>query len=411
MPIITYSKEKRLKAGDELLRINGNKIRDVLDYQFYITEKVVTLSLLRDQEPFEITIKKPQYDDIGIEFESYLMDKLQNCHNNCIFCFIDQNPKGMRKPIYFKDDDHTMSFLSGNYITLTNMTFNDIDRIVKMKIKPVNISVHTTNPTLRCKILNNKNAGNVLEYLQVFYEHDIDFNCQIVCCKGINDGEELKKTLLDLSKFAPVLKNVSVVPAGLTKHRKGLYPLEEFSKEDASEVLDIIENAPFKEVYPSDEFYLKAERDFPAEDFYNEFPQLENGVGMSALFKADVLYALESQTHNFSKRKTSIATGTAAKPLIDELIKAMKVNCNVYAIKNNFYGKSVTVAGLVTGNDIYEQLKNIDLGEELFIPKTMLRYDGDLFLDDMSLDELSKKLNIKVTQVPVSGDEFIRIFE
>ena len=414
-----------IKSGDILVSINGREINDVLDYRFFLAESAVTLSLLREGENLDVTIKKSQYDDIGLDFETPLMDKKHSCENKCIFCFIDQLPRGMRKTLYFKDDDSRLSFLHGNYITLTNLHDKDIDRIIEMHISPVNISVHTTNPELRVKMMHNKRAGEVLSYIKRLSDAGISLCGQIVLCKGINDGEELDRSLRDLSEFFPAMQSVSIVPAGLTKYREKLYPLEEFTKEEAARVIDQIakfgdamkKDHGIRMFYPADEFYLKAERALPDEEFYDGYPQIENGVGMitSTLteFYDELEYIDEYLGEVTLPRTVSVATGEAAYCLIksmalklEERIEGLKVN--VYRIKNDFFGKSITVAGLLTGGDMASQLEGKELGELLLFPENALRADGDLFLDDMSPEELTERLGVLATPGHNDGAQFIR---
>ena len=410
--------------GDSIVAINGNKINDVLDYRFYITEKKLEIELDRDGEGFTVNVRKPQYDDLGLDFETYLMDEKHSCKNKCVFCFIDQNPKGMRPQCYFKDDDSRMSFFYGNYVTLTNMTRNEVDRLVKMRISPINISVHTTNPVLRCKMMNNRFAGQSLEYLKVFRDGEIYMNCQIVLCKGLNDGRELERTLDDLSEYFPWIESIAVVPAGLTKYREGLYPLEAFDADDAKKVIELVDKkrAEFMDKYGmyfvqcSDEWYLKANLPLPDEDYYDGYPQLDNGVGLIRNQEIETKLRIEQLKEDGflleKPRKVSSATGVSAYDFIcsmaDELKKEFDgLQYDVYCIKNDFFGESVTVAGLVTGKDLYEQLKDKELGEELIIPDVMLRYEKDMFLDNMTLDELSNKLNIRITPIKCTGDAFV----
>ena len=411
--------------GDILLTINNNEIKDILDYRFYITEEKLIIGLLRENQNLEVTIKKEQYDDIGLEFETYLMDKKHSCKNKCIFCFIDQNPKGMRKDIYFKDDDSRLSFFFGNYITLTNLKEEDIERIIKMRISPVNISVHTTNPELRVKMMNNKDAGKCLKYLDMLNDGNISMNAQIVLCKGINDGEELKNTLKNLSSYYPNMQSIAVVPSGMTAHREGLYKLEEFSKDDCKKVIEIIDEMRMENyskygeriVQASDEWYLNADKELPTEEYYDAYPQLDNGVGTICSQKNEILdeivYLKEENFKLNKKRSVSVVTGKLAYDFIKESADFLceqfeNLNVNVYLAKNKFFGESITVAGLLTGSDMYEALRDKDLGEVLLIPSVTLRHEGDLFLDDMSKDELSRKLGIDVIPVSNDGGEFVR---
>ena len=410
-------------AGDILVSINGNPITDVLDYRFYITEKKLDITLDRRGETVSVTIKKPQYDDIGLEFATYLMDKKHSCKNKCVFCFIDQNPKGMREDIYFKDDDSRLSFCFGNYITLTNLTDADIDRVIKMRISPINISVHTTNPELRVKMMKNKNAGTSLRFLDRLRDGDIAMNAQIVLCKNLNDGVELERTLNDLSAYYPHIESIAVVPSGLTKHREGLYPLEPFNKEDARKVIEQIDRkrAENEKVYgeriiqAADEWYLKAELPLPDESYYDGYPQLDNGVGCITNQKDEISAEIEALTEDgFSldtPREVSVVTGMAAYDFIRSAVKNLEkhfpgLTVHVYGVVNRFFGESITVSGLLTGGDMYEYLKDKPLGQTVFIPSVTLRHEGDLFLDNMSLDEFTEKLGVPVVPVTNDGAEF-----
>ena len=409
-----------IKPEDILVSINGKEIRDVLDYRFYLAEKKVKIALTRNGQAFETVIIKKEYDDIGLEFETPLMDKKRSCQNKCVFCFIDQLPKGMRETLYFKDDDSRLSFLHGNYVTLTNMQETDIDRIIEMHISPVNVSVHTTNPELRCKMMHNKRAGEVLSYLRKFADAGINICAQIVLCKGINDGSELDRTLHDLMELRPAIQSVAIVPSGLTKFREGLYPLEGFTKEDARSVISQINTygnwclSQFgtRLFFPADEFYIKAELPLPSDEFYEDYSQIENGVGMLTDMQTCIDIELEdtSPYSDFcAPRCVSIVTGYAAYEHILSISKKLEnafsgLKINVYKIKNNFFGDSITVAGLLTSADIYEQLKDKDLGDALLIPSVALRADGEVFLDDVTPDELSEKLSIKI--LPTSSEAY-----
>ncbi len=413
-----------IESGDKLLTINGNEINDVLDYRFYLADTRLHIVIERNGEVNDTVIRKGEHDDIGLDFETPLMDKKHSCRNKCIFCFIDQLPKGMRDTLYFKDDDSRLSFLHGNYVTLTNMSDEDIDRIIKMHISPVNISVHTTNPELRCKMMNNKRAGYVLGYLKKLADAGIKICGQIVLCKGVNDGDELTKSMHDLATLYPATVSVSVVPAGMTKFRDGLYPLEQFTKEDCRRVIAQVEDFANKcleyygsrIVFCSDEFYLKAELPLPSEEFYEDYSQIENGVGMITSLKTEFLTELEyldEYTEDFKPVKKSIATGEAAYPLIKEMADTLMdrvdgLHVDVYRINNDFFGDTITVAGLLTGKDLYEQLEGKDLGEELMIPSVTLRDGEDVFLCGMTLTELSDKLGVKITPQSADGAEFIR---
>ena len=411
-------------AGDILISINNNPINDVLDYRFYLSERVVTLLCSRDGAEYSVTLKKGEYDDIGLEFETPLMDEKHSCKNKCIFCFIDQNPEGMRSPIYFKDDDSRLSFIHGNYITLTNMNDDDVKRIVKMRFSPLNISIHTTNPSLRVKMMKNKRSGEVLRYLDEFKNAGLNMCGQIVLCKGVNDGEELSRTMRDLSEYYPYLSSVSVVPAGLTKYRDGLYPLSDFDEKEAAAVIDAVDEFANKHkeekgsrlFFAADEFYLKAKRPIPADDYYEDYPQLENGVGMlrsfSEEFRIGVGDAMEAVSSLEGNRNVAIATGAASYPMIkdacDRLMKICdKLKIEVYMIKNYFFGESITVSGLLTGKDIFEQLNGRLDCDELLIPCSALRYPEEDFLCGMTLLELKEKLGVNIRACENDGFEFI----
>lgn len=402
-----------IHAGDILLSINENSINDVLDYRFYLTERVVNIGLSRDGEEYSVSIKKGEYEDIGLDFETPLMDKKHSCKNKCIFCFIDQNPEGLRESLYFKDDDSRLSFIHGNYVTLTNMSQQDVDRIIKMRMSPINISVHTTNPELRVKMMKNKHSGEVLKYLNDFSSAGLTMCGQIVLCRGVNDGDELLRSLNDLAALYPAMSSVAVVPAGLTKFREKLYPLTDFTAEEASDVIDMINSVGDKHkeehgtrlFYAADEFYLKAGRKIPDAEYYEDYSQLENGVGMLRSCQDEFDMALEDVVDLLEnkdvKRSVSIVTGVAAYPMIERQIDRLKRVCpnlsvNIYKIINNFFGESITVSGLLTGKDMYDQLKDKPLGEELLIPQNCLRHGEEVFLCGMTVKELSEKLCIPV---------------
>ncbi len=415
------SKRAKITAGGNLLSLNGNEILDVLDYRFYQNEKRLKLKIEYAGKVKTFRIKKEEYEDLGLCFETYLMDSQRSCKNKCIFCFIDQMPKGMRESLYFKDDDSRLSFLFGNYITLTNITQHEVDRILKLHISPINVSVHTTNPKLRCEMMNNRFAGDSLSVLYQLANAGITVNCQLVLCPGYNDGEELVRSLTDLTALGNV-RCIAAVPVGLTGHREGLTHLEPFNKKTASDVLDImdkfgeecLEKYGKRKVFAADEFYLLAEREIPKADFYEDFLQLENGVGMWALLWDEVNKAFADANEDDLKlsRKITSVTGEAAYPLIKNIFdiseeKWHNLKCNVVKIKNEFFGGKITVTGLVTGGDIIKQLSGLDLGEELLIPSAMLRFEGDKFLDDVTLSELEKSLNVKVRVVENDGYELL----
>lgn len=412
-----------VRPGDELVSINGEEIRDVLDYRFYLADKKTDLALLRDGNPYAVTIKKGTYDDIGLDFSTPLMDEKQACRNKCVFCFIDQLPKGMRKSLYFKDDDSRLSFLHGNYITMTNMTDRDIDRIIKMRFSPINVSVHTTNPELRVKMMKNKRAGAVLSYLPRLAGAGIELHCQIVLCRGLNDGAELDRTMRDLAALAPAVDSVSVVPAGLTDHRDGLYPLTPFTPEECAAVIgqvdafasECLEKHGSRLFFCADEFYLSAKLPIPDEPYYEGYPQLENGVGMIRSTLEDFRFELSDAppaAPDAVARTVTIATGVAAEGLMRELArmtmeKYPHVTVRVQTILNDFFGHSVTVSGLLTGQDMLKQLLGTPLGDALLIPSSSLRAGEDVFLDDMTLSELSSALGVPV--IPTDGDNLLSV--
>lgn len=418
----TYAYRVGIQANDELVSINLHEIFDVLDYRFYIQARKLSLLVKRDGDEITFNIRKSdEFSDIGLEFKTYLMDKQHSCKNKCIFCFVDQMPKGMRDTLYFKDDDSRMSFLFGNYITLTGLCEREVQRIIDMHISPVNISVHTMNPTLRVEMMKNPHAGESLDILRRFADAGIEMNTQLVLCPGINDGDELMYSLSELGKLGDCVKSIAAVPVGLTKYRDGLYPLHTYSKEEAESVIDIIDDfnahySYYKDgkiiAYPSDEFYILAERPMPTAEYYGEFSQLDNGVGMCALLEKEFTDALADEDARDINRTVTVATGCAAYPLISRLCKLAEdkfngLNINVIKINNDFFGETVTVAGLITGRDYIAQLKDVSLGDELLIPLVSLRNEGDRFLDDVTVEELSDALNINVCTVRNDGYEFL----
>lgn len=414
--------ELNIAPGDALICINGQKIEDVFDYHYLIHEEEVTVLIRKpDGEEWEFEIEKDYDEDLGIVFESGLMDDYKSCRNKCIFCFIDQMPKGMRDTLYFKDDDSRLSFLQGNYITLTNMKQNDIERIIRYRLEPINISVHTTNPALRCKMLNNRFAGEALAHMQRLKEESIQMNGQIVLCKGINDGAELEQSIRDLTAYIPCMQSLSVVPAGMTKYREGLYPLDPFTKTDAGEVISVIhrwqqycmERYGIHFVHAGDEWYLMAEKEIPKEETYDGYLQLENGVGMMRLLEDEFLEALDkTERKTAGMRKLTIATGTLAAPLLTKLCgrlmqKFPDIFVRVIPIRNDFFGEQITVAGLLTGQDLIAQLKGVDLGEKLLLSSHLLRSGEEVFLDDVTLTELKNALQVQVDIVKSSGQDFV----
>ena len=409
------------EPGDSIVAIDGNDIMDVLDYRFYQNNDTLDITVLtKSGETVTVTVEKEEYEDLGLQFETYLMDKKRSCKNKCIFCFIDQMPKGLRESLYFKDDDSRLSFLFGNYITLTNITEHEIERIIRLHISPINISVHTTNPELRVKMMKNRFAGDALKIMYRLNDAGIKLNGQLVLCPGYNDGEELEKSLKDLCELEN-MQSVSAVPVGITKYREGLEHVDPFDKQSAARVIDTIEKYGEiclkkygqRRVYASDEFYITAGRKIPPVEFYEDFPQIENGVGMWSMMRDSALKRLdEIKEFEIKDRKVSIVTGMASLKLIDELSKKCEEKCHglnvkVFGIKNIFFGERITVAGLITATDIIDQLKGKDLGSELLIPSAMLRSERDLFLDDISISELSKALGVKVSVSECNGIDFV----
>jgi putative radical SAM enzyme (TIGR03279 family) len=416
----SHADKAGIKKGETLLSINSNEIVDVLDYRFYQVNRKLTLEVAdEDKNVRTIEMTKGEYEEIGLEFETYLMDKQHSCRNKCIFCFIDQLPKGMRESLYFKDDDSRLSFLFGNYITLTNITEHEIDRIIKMHISPINVSVHTTNPELRCKMMNNRFAGDTLKYLKRFADAGITLNCQIVSCPGINDGDELVRTLTDLETLG--VNMTAIVPVGLTRYRENLYPLVPYNKETAGQTIDIIEKMGDECVkkhgrrifFPGDEFYLLAEREIPSPEFYEDFSALEDGIGMIAYLTDDVGWKLEELDADESLcHKVTIACGEGVFPYMKRIMsmineKFPNITINTRAIKNNFFGGGVNVSGLVTGGDLIDQLRGDDLGDRLIIPSSMLRFENDLFLDDVSTDDVERELGVTLVPVNNNGNDLV----
>jgi len=416
----SHADKAGIKKGETLLSINSNEIVDVLDYRFYQVNRKLTLEVEDENKNVRtIEMTKGEYEEIGLEFETYLMDKQHSCRNKCIFCFIDQLPKGMRESLYFKDDDSRLSFLFGNYITLTNITEHEIDRIIKMHISPINVSVHTTNPELRCKMMNNRFAGDTLKYLKRFADAGITLNCQIVSCPGINDGDELVRTLTDLENLG--VNMTAIVPVGLTRYRENLYPLVPYNKETAGQTIDIIEKMGDVCVkkhgrrifFPGDEFYLLAEREIPSPEFYEDFSALEDGIGMIAYLTDDVGWKLEELDADESLcHKVTIACGEGVFPYMKRIMsmineKFPNITINTRAIKNNFFGGGVNVSGLVTGGDLIDQLRGDDLGDRLIITSSMLRFENDLFLDDVSTDDVERELGVTLVPVNNNGNDLV----
>ncbi len=413
--------ELEIAAGDRLIAINEREIEDVFDYHFYTNDEELVLLIKKpDGEEWELEIEKEYEEDLGIEFEQGLMDEYRSCRNRCMFCFIDQMPEGMRDTLYFKDDDSRLSFLQGNYVTLTNMSGHDIDRIIRYRLEPINISFHTTNPELRCRMLHNRFAGEALKNVDKLYEGGIQMNGQIVLCKGINDGEELERSIESLTKYIPCLQSVSVVPVGLTRYRDGLYPLEPFQREDARRVLKTIhrwQERLYEEygthfIHAGDEWYILAGEELPEEERYDGYLQLENGVGMLRLLEEEFREAYEGTEGDQRKREVSIATGLLAAPYIQRMaeqlaVKYPKTEIHVYPIRNDFFGELITVSGLITGQDLIRQLRGRELGERLLLPCNMFRSGEEVFLDDVTLSEVEEALQVEAYIVKSSGRDLM----
>lgn len=421
----SIAEELEIEAGDFLVAINDHEIEDIFDYQYLINDEYLEVLIEKpDGEEWLLEIEKDFDEDLGLSFGESLMDKYRRCSNQCVFCFIDQNPPGMRETIYFKDDDTRLSFLQGNYVTLTNMKDPDIERIIEYKLAPINISVHTTNPELRCKMLHNRFAGNIKKYMDRLYEAEIPMNAQIVLCKNMNDKEELDRTIRDLLEYVPTLRSLSVVPVGLSKYRDGLCELESFNKEDAIELIEMVEKYQkiamerfgFHFVHASDEWYINAGLDMPEEDTYDGYLQLENGVGMTRLLLTEAREAVDDYLDKHKgkpskvKRTISTISGLLANDVMHQVADIYKeaapdVNFQIFPIRNDFFGEKITVTGLLTGGDIIKQLQGKDLGDALLLPTNVLKADEDIFLDDVTLEELQNALQVKVIIVQSSGVE------
>jgi len=403
----------RIKAGDTLLTINGREIADVLDYRFYMPDTRLEVCVQKPRGKCRtVTLRKEPFEELGLLFDTYLMDKQRSCRNNCIFCFIDQLPEGMRESLYFKDDDSRLSFLFGNYITLTNLTDHDVERIIEMHISPINVSVHTTDPQLRCQMMNNRFAGDCLKHLYRFAQAGLDINCQLVLVPGYNDGEQLQKSMDDLAKLAPAVRSMAAVPVGLTKYRENLPQLRGFTPEESATVIrqmtemgDKMEKETGNRVfYPSDEWYIRAGQAIPDGAFYGDYPQLENGVGMIALLREEFKGAVDEFDLFVDTDRLVIATGVDAAPYLQELAnyamdKWPGVQIQVVPIRNEFFGESITVSGLITGGDLVKQLKDVPM-DRLLLPMNMLRQEGDLFLDDVSVEQVEEALGVPITFIP-----------
>ena len=420
----SIAEELGIEPGDRLLSINGQEIEDIFDYQYYVEDGELLLLIEKpDGEQWELEIEKDPDESLGIGFGAGLMDEYRSCCNRCIFCFIDQMPPGMRDTLYFKDDDSRLSFLQGNYVTLTNMSEHDIDRIIRYRLEPINISFQTTNQELRCRMLHNRFAGGALKKVDLLYQGGIEMNGQIVLCKGVNDGEELERSIRDLTGYLPLLRSVSVVPVGLTRFRDGLYPLDPFTKEDAQKVLEVIHRWQKKIydeyglhfIHAGDEWYLLAEEEVPEEERYDGYLQLENGVGMLRLLFNEFDERLAEMKGDDRIRELSAATGKLAFPYIKRMAERIEekypgVKIHVYCIRNDFFGERITVSGLVTGQDIMAQLKGKELGSTLLLPCNMLKADEDVFLDDLTVKDVSDALQVRIDIVKSSGRDLADAF-
>lgn len=413
---------RKVNIGDRLVSLNGNPVRDVLDYMYYSYDPKVDAVFARpDGTEYSVQVKKQAGAELGLEFDDYLMDCAMECTNNCVFCFVDQMPPGMRESLYFKDDDARMSFLTGSYITLTNLTDRELQRICDLKISPINVSVHTTNPELRTEMMGNFAAAEIMDRIKKLSDAGITMNCQVVCCPGYNDGEELLNTIHDLAAFYPAVNSVAVVPVGLTKYRNGLEPLKPFDKEKAAAAIETVEAFArqceeyygSKIVFCSDEFYILAERELPDDEYYEDYSQLDNGVGMLRLLKVEFETALKMvDSSEGDAVPFTVATGEAAEPYLHKLLmtameKCANINGRVCAIRNDFFGHQINVAGLVTARDLIAQLKGRELGERLLIPSSMLRHGETVFLDDLTVADVERELNVKVIDVPQDGAELL----
>ncbi|MCM1538059.1 MAG: DUF512 domain-containing protein [bacterium] len=425
----SIAQEMGIEAGDVLLSINEQPVEDIFDYQYLIQDEYIEVTVRKpDGEEWLLEIDKEYSEDLGVEFENGLMDEYRSCHNKCIFCFIDQMPKGMRETLYFKDDDSRLSFLQGNYVTLTNMSEHDIERIIRYHLSPINVSVQTMNPQLRCMMLHNRFAGEALKKLDRLYEGGIRMNGQIVLCKGINDGAELDESIRRLTRYLPQMESVSVVPVGLSRYREGLYPLTPFTREDAKEVLRIIHGWQERIyaghgihfIHASDEWYILAEEELPEEERYDGYLQLENGVGMVRLLLTEFAEAAERLAAEAAQGKhrltgevkISMATGRLAYPYIRQMAQRVEqllpgLTVQVFAVRNDFFGEQITVSGLLTGSDIIAQLKDQALGSVLLLPQNVLRSGEDVFLDDVTVSQMESALQVPVDIVKSSGQDFV----
>ncbi len=418
----SIAEEVGIEVGDILVSINDTEIKDIIEYRYIICEEELLVVIRKpDGEEWEIEIEKDYYEDIGIDFEDPIIDHARRCHNKCIFCFIDQLPKNLRETLYFKDDDSRLSFLQGNFVTLTNMKEEDIERIVKYRISPINISVHTTNPELRALMLNNKNAGLIMDRLKYLSDNGIEMNCQVVLCPGINDGKEIKRTIIDLYSLYPNVRNVAIVPVGITRYREGLFEMPTFNEKSSLEAIELIEsmqkvmlkeiNDPFARL--ADEFYVMANKDLPNYDTYGDFEQIEDGIGMIRYLENRLNEDLKGKKYNGNGKVIGFITGESAYKYIreqaDKIEKTFNIKINVHMIKNEFFGGKITVTGLIVGRDIINYFKDKNIEDTIILPSNMLKADEDIFLDDTKLTDLEEKLNTKILKCKYTGDDLVQI--
>jgi len=420
----SIAEELELEVGDSIVSINGKKVIDIIDYLFLMSDEYLEIEVeKKDGEIWILEIEKDYDEDFGVEFSNPILDHAKSCSNKCMFCFIDQLPQNMRKTLYFKDDDSRLSFLQGNFVTLTNVKERELDRIIEYNISPINVSIHTTNSELRKKMLSNRFAGNILDRLLKLTSNRIEVNGQIVLCPNVNDGNNLDETLNDLLNMKYPINSLAIVPVGKTKYREGLYELDSFDKESSKKVIEQIEKWQkifmkkfgSRFVFLSDEFYVLANKEVPKYEEYEGFTLIENGVGLIRKFNDEVeeFIKLNSNVKIKNKKQITLSTGKSAYKFLKKLAKNISnkynININVYKIENDFFGRSITVAGLLTGIDLYNQLKNQELGDIMILPDVMFKKDEDIFLDDMTREELSKKLNVKIEKVEVDGHKFMEI--
>lgn len=416
----SIAEEVGIEEGDILLRINDSEINDIIEYRYLICEEFLNVLIRKpDGEEWEIEIEKDYYEDLGIDFDDPIIDNAKRCHNKCIFCFIDQLPKGMRESLYFKDDDSRLSFLQGNFVTLTNMDDEDIGRIIKYRISPINVSVHTTNPELRVEMLNNKKAGKIIDRLKQLTEAGININCQVVLCPGINDGEELKRTLNDLFDFYPQISNVAIVPVGISRFRENLFEMKGYNKESSTYLIKLVSQMQMMFIEKSgepfarlaDEFYLMAEHELPGYEHYGDFDQIEDGIGMIRYFEKCINDDLEDVNVDGKGKECAFITGMSSSNFIKKISKLIEdklnIKISVYPIRNDFFGEKITVSGLLTAKDIISQLEGRIKENIAFIPASMLKADTDIFLDDISLEELQEKLKIRIIKCKYTGEDLI----